>query len=179
MKWKNTDSPVKKTFRAQQSGKKVMFRIFWDMKWPFTFNFLEKGATVNSVSYYQLLWQNLLNEPRYMSQSLSVYLPNPSAQTRCNTRSISQWSLRGLNSEVSFSQSSYNIKVKEPSLPNYLSFAWGRMVGFILSPRLLACSSHRSISFPESMPPPRDSVTHWPINWQSALIPSSSQELSF
>ena len=29
------------------------------------------------------------------------------------------------------------------------------------------------------MPPPRDSVTHWPINWQSALIPSSSQELFF
>ena len=27
--------------------------------------------------------------------------------------------------------------------------------------------------------PPRDSVTHWPINWQSALIPSSSQELFF
>ena len=41
------------------------------------------------------------------------------------------------------------------------------------------CSSHRSISFRESMPPPRDSVTHWPINWQSTLIPSSSQELFF
>ena len=41
------------------------------------------------------------------------------------------------------------------------------------------CSSHRSISFRESMPPSRDSVTHWPINWQSALIPSSSQELFF
>ena len=25
----------------------------------------------------------------------------------------------------------------------------------------------------------RESVTHWPINWQSALIPSSSQELFF
>ena len=41
------------------------------------------------------------------------------------------------------------------------------------------CSSHRSISFRESMPLPRESVTHWPINWQSALIPSSSQELFF
>ena len=41
------------------------------------------------------------------------------------------------------------------------------------------CSSHRSISFRESMPRPRDLVTHWPINWQSALIPSSSQELFF
>ena len=41
------------------------------------------------------------------------------------------------------------------------------------------CSSYRSISFRESMLPPRESVTHWPINWQSALIPSSSQELFF
>ena len=44
---------------------------------------------------------------------------------------------------------------------------------------LLKCSSHRFISFRESMPLPRESVTHWPINWQSALIPSSSQELFF
>ena len=42
-----------------------------------------------------------------------------------------------------------------------------------------ACSSHRSISFRESMPLLRESVTHWPINWQSALIPSPSQELFF
>ena len=41
------------------------------------------------------------------------------------------------------------------------------------------CSSHRSISFRESMPLLRESVTHWPINWQSALIPSPSQELFF
>ena len=41
------------------------------------------------------------------------------------------------------------------------------------------CSSNRSISFGESMPPPRELVTHGPINWQSALIPSSSQELFF
>ena len=44
---------------------------------------------------------------------------------------------------------------------------------------LLKCSSHRSISFRESTPLPRDLVTHWPINWQGALIPSSSQELFF
>ena len=29
------------------------------------------------------------------------------------------------------------------------------------------------------MPLLRESVTHWPINWQSALIPSPSQELFF
>ena len=41
------------------------------------------------------------------------------------------------------------------------------------------CSSHRPISFRESMPLLRESVTHWPTNWQSALIPSPSQELFF
>ena len=41
------------------------------------------------------------------------------------------------------------------------------------------CSGHWSISFRESMPPPRESATHWPINWQSALIPFSSKELFF
>ena len=45
--------------------------------------------------------------------------------------------------------------------------------------KLYYCSSHRSISFRESMPPPSESVTHWPINRQSALIPSSFQELFF
>ena len=45
--------------------------------------------------------------------------------------------------------------------------------------RRRAYSSHRSISFCKSMAPPRESVTHWPINWQSALIPSSSKELFF
>ena len=44
---------------------------------------------------------------------------------------------------------------------------------------LWSCSSHRSISFRESMPLLREPVTHWPINWQSALIPSPSQELFF
>ena len=41
------------------------------------------------------------------------------------------------------------------------------------------CSNNRSISFRESMPLLRESVTHRPINWQSALIPSPSQELFF
>ena len=39
------------------------------------------------------------------------------------------------------------------------------------------CSNHRSIFSRESMPPPSDLATHWPISGQSALIPSTSQEL--
>ena len=50
----------------QQSEKKVMLTIFWDMKGPTIIDFLEKGGTVNSDSHHQLLKQNqlyLLNDP--------------------------------------------------------------------------------------------------------------------
>ena len=40
----------------------------------------------------------------------------------------------------------------------------------------LSCSNHRSIFSRESMSPPSDSATHWPISRQSALNPSTSQE---
>ena len=32
--------------------------MFWDMKGPITIDFLEKGTTLNSSSYYQLFQQN-------------------------------------------------------------------------------------------------------------------------
>ena len=60
-------SPVNKKSRMQQSVKKVMLTVCWDMKVPITINFREKGTTVNSASYCQFLWQKssfLLNEPR-------------------------------------------------------------------------------------------------------------------
>ena len=54
IEWKHIDSPVKNKFWVQQSVKKVMLTVFWNMKGPIT---LEKGATVNSASYYHLLSQ--------------------------------------------------------------------------------------------------------------------------
>ena len=50
MKWKRTDIPVKKKLWAQQSVKKVMLTVLWDMKRLITIDFLEKGATENSGS---------------------------------------------------------------------------------------------------------------------------------
>ena len=40
-------------------------------------------------------------------------------------------------------------------------------------------SSNRSLFSRESMSPPSDSTTRWPISWRSALIPSSSKEPFF
>ena len=58
---------------------------------------------------------------------------------------------------------------------SFLFFFLSRMFNARLS--CLLCSSHRSIFSRESMPPPSDLATHWPISGQSALIPSTSQEL--
>ena len=45
----------KKKFHAQQLTKNVMLTVFWDLKGPITIDFLEKGTTVNSASYCQVL----------------------------------------------------------------------------------------------------------------------------
>ena len=63
-------------------------------------------------------------------------LTNPSAQVKCDTRSIFKWNLTGLNSEFSFEIVFYT-KVKELSLPNYLPIAGGRIVGYIPFPKVL------------------------------------------
>ena len=49
----------------------------------------------------------------------------------------------------------------------------------IMTRRDHLCSSDKSIFSRESMLPPSDSTTHWPVSRQSALIPSSFQELFF
>ena len=65
MEWKRTDFPENKRFRVLYSVKLVILTVFWNMKGPITIVFLEKAATVNSASYFQLLRQNshhLLND---------------------------------------------------------------------------------------------------------------------
>ena len=54
VQWKHTDSPLK---TVQRSVKKVMLTFYWDMKKFITIDFLEKGTTVNSASFYQFLRQ--------------------------------------------------------------------------------------------------------------------------
>ena len=49
MKWKQTNSPVKKKFWVHQSVKKVMLTAFWNMKELITIDFLEKSETVNNL----------------------------------------------------------------------------------------------------------------------------------
>ena len=60
----------------------------------------------------------------------------PYTQSRCDTWSIFKRDLTVLNSVFSF-DSSRHTKVKEPSLPHYLSIAGDRIAGFISFPRVL------------------------------------------
>ena len=57
-----------------------------------------------------------------------------------------KWSLTGLNSEFSFSKTSWRIKVEENSLPYYLPIAGGRIIGFIPFPRVLVLWEMQSVS---------------------------------
>ena len=71
---------------------------------------------------------------------------NPSAREGYDTRSIFKRSLTGLNSEFSFSLTSCHTQAEEPSLPNYLPIAGGRMTGFISFPKVLVLCEMLSVS---------------------------------
>ena len=60
--------------------------------------------------------------------NIVIYIYQP---LRSDTRSIFKRSLTGLNSEFSFSLTSFPTKAEEPSLPYNLPIAGGRIIGFI------------------------------------------------
>ena len=68
-----------------------------------------------------------------------IIFTNPSARAGYDTMSIFERILTGLNSEFSFSFSltSRPTKAEEPSLPDYLPIAGGRIFGFIPFSRVL------------------------------------------
>ena len=75
-----------------------------------------------------------------------IYLfTNPAAQAGYDTRSLFKRSLTVLNSEFSFSQTSFLTKAEEPSLPYYLPIAGGRIIGFIPFPRVLVLCEMQSV----------------------------------
>ena len=76
---------------------------------------------------------------------LSIFI-NPSACTGYDTRSIFNRSLTGLNSEFSYSETSYLTKAEEPSLLYYLHIAGGRIIGFIPFPKVLVLCEMQSVS---------------------------------
>ena len=67
-----------------------------------------------------------------------IYTPNPCSGAGCDTTAIFKCSLTGWNSDISFSETSCHIKVKEFSLPNYLLISWRENSKVHIFPSLLA-----------------------------------------
>jgi len=59
MQWKHLSSLANKKFKTQASAGKVMLTIFWDVNGPILVHFQEKGQTVTSVWYSNMLVNEL------------------------------------------------------------------------------------------------------------------------
>ena len=70
----------------------------------------------------------------------------PFARVGYDTWSVFKRSLTSLNSEFSFSKTSCLTKAEELSLPYYLPIAGGRIIGFMLFPRVLVLCEMQSVS---------------------------------
>ena len=74
-----------------------------------------------------------------------IIFTNPPARAIYDTRSIFKRSLKGLNTEFSFSKTSCLTKAEEPSLPYYLPIAGGRIFAFIPFSRILVLCEMQSV----------------------------------
>ena len=81
-----------------------------------------------------------------MDLALNNHFYQPLRLDRIWHKSIFKRSLAGLNSEFSFSQTSWLTKAEELSLPYYLPIAGGRIIGFIPFPRVLVLCEMQSVS---------------------------------
>ena len=70
MKWKLSDSPVKKKFMAQRSVKNVMLIVFLKMNGLISTDFLEKGATEKHC----FIRQTPSNFTQFIELSLYIYI---------------------------------------------------------------------------------------------------------
>ena len=108
---------------------------------------IKKRKLIKNELDLNYLQQNM--SKRKIAIYLSIYLSiftNPSTWAGYDTRSIFKQSLTGLNSEFSFSYTSYLTKAEEPSLPYYLPIVGGRIIGFIPFPRVLVLCEMQSVS---------------------------------
>ena len=102
------------------------------------------ALTICSLCYYLYAIKKFL---KYQSNFYKLYIfTNPSTRGGYDTRSIFKWSLTGLNSEFSFSWTSYFTKAEEISLSNYLPKAGGRIIEFIPFLRVLVLCEMQSVS---------------------------------
>lgn len=59
MTWKHPDSPVPKKFKTRPSAGKLMLTVFWDSRGPILEHYTERGSTVTSDRYCEMLRHSL------------------------------------------------------------------------------------------------------------------------
>jgi len=59
MQWKHPSSPVAKKFKMQPSAGNLMLTIFWDSQGPILETYQERGTTVTSAKYCDMLQREL------------------------------------------------------------------------------------------------------------------------
>ena len=59
MEWKHPQSPCKKKFKTQPSTGKLMLTVFWDSQGPVLEHYQERGTTINSAWYSEMLIDKL------------------------------------------------------------------------------------------------------------------------
>jgi len=59
LQWKYPSSPVAKKFKMQPSAGKLMLTVFWDSQGPILETYQERGTTVTSATYCDILQREL------------------------------------------------------------------------------------------------------------------------
>ena len=101
MQWKHTSSPSSKKFKSQPSAGKLRLTVFWDSQGPILEHYMEKGVTVTSVNYCNMLRNELrpaIRSKRRGSLSQGVLLLHDNARIRTAHLTINTF--RQLNWEV-------------------------------------------------------------------------------
>ena len=101
MQWKHTSSPSSKKFKSQPSAGKLMLMVFWDSQGPILEHYMEKGVTVTSVNYCNMLRNELrpaISSKRRGIQEQGVLLLHDNART--HTAHLTINTIRQMNREV-------------------------------------------------------------------------------
>jgi len=64
MECKHAQSPIRKKFKNQPSAGKLMLTVFWDSQGPLVEHYQERGSTINSAHYSEMLIDKLKPEIR-------------------------------------------------------------------------------------------------------------------
>ena len=100
MEWRHTSSPKPKKVQTQRSAGKVMLTFFWDYNGPILKQYMPRGSTVTSATYWNLLRENMkpaVHQKRRRLLTTGVCLLHDNARPHTTTTTVS--SIEGLRFE--------------------------------------------------------------------------------